>query len=272
MLPDSITITLNSFRWQDPLLILLFFLVAWVIYRLSSRLAGRLIRLGKLSREEERPSDERLQTLHGLYANVITFIAFGLAVVLSLSLFVPSSTLLWVIGLFSAGFGLGARPIVSDFLTGIGFIFEDSFDLGEKVAFRGLPGGSIEGVVEAVNLRTTVIRAATGEPLTVPNGEIRVIRNYSRGRYSTANVSIKIHAADLDRALPLLETLAAEAVELLPNLLEPWLVISETGVIGEQTELTLLAKARFGNAAEMRPRLLLLVHERLEEAGIALAG
>jgi hypothetical protein len=65
--------------------------------------------------------------------------------------------------------------------------------------------------------------------------------------------------------------LGQEAVHVLPNLLEPWQVISEHGEIGQQIELTLLAKARFGQAAELRPRLLALVQERLAEAGIALA-
>jgi hypothetical protein len=44
------------------------------------------------------------------------------------------------------------------------------------------------------------------------------------------------------------------------------------GVIGQQTELTLLTKARFGKAAEMRPRLLALVQERLAQAGIVLVN
>ncbi len=59
---------------------------------------------------------------------------------------------------------------------------------------------------------------------------------------------------------------------MLPNLLEPWQVISESGELGQQTELTLLAKARFGKAGEMRPRLLKLVQERLNAAKIDLAG
>jgi hypothetical protein len=53
--------------------------------------------------------------------------------------------------------------------------------------------------------------------------------------------------------------------------LEPWKIISETGTIGQQTELTLVAKARFGKAAEMRPRLLTFVQEKLSEADIPLA-
>ena len=49
-------------------------------------------------------------------------------------------------------------------------------------------------------------------------------------------------------------------------------VISESGTIGHATDLTLLAKARFGKAAEMRPRLLALVQDRLAEAGIELVS
>ena len=70
----------------------------------------------------------------------------------------------------------------------------------------------------------------------------------------------------------MLEALGKEAVLLLPNLVEPWRIISESGEIGQQTELTLVAKARFGMGAEMRPRLLALVHERLQEADVQLVN
>ena len=194
-----------------------------------------------------------------------SFLAFAIASLLSLALFVPLNTLVWIVGLFSAAFGLGARPIISDFLTGVSLIFEDTFAEGEKVEPTG-----VTGVIEVVNLRTTSLRAPTGELYIVPNGEVRVVRNFSRGRFSTADIKLRITAIDLERALSLLEELGREAVVLLPNLLEPWEVISESGIIGERTELTLAAKARYGKAAEMRPRLLALVHERLAEAGIAL--
>ena len=87
-----------------------------------------------------------------------------------------------------------------------------------------------------------------------------------------ANVTLKITAAELERAIPLLEDLGREAMDSLPNLIEPWRVISETGIIGQTAELTLLAKARFGNAAEMRPKLLALVHKALENENIELVS
>jgi len=175
-----------------------------------------------------------------------------------------------MVGLFSAAFGLGARPLLADFLTGVGFMFEDTFDVGEKVELVGL-GGGVEGVVEAVNLRTTLIRAPTGESFTVPNGEVRIVRNFSRGRFSMANITLKTAAEDLPRALALLQAIGEEAVTMLPNLLEPWQVISETGAIGKQTELTLITKTKFGKAAEMRPRLLAYVNEEFARAGISLS-
>jgi hypothetical protein len=99
---------------------------------------------------------------------------------------------------------------------------------------------------------------------------MRFIRNYSRGLHSSAKISIKITASDLDRALPLLNNLGNEACHLLEHLREPWHVISESGVLGESVELTLIANAHFGHAAELRPQLLRLVQDRLARASIPL--
>ncbi|MBC8448830.1 MAG: mechanosensitive ion channel family protein [Chloroflexi bacterium] len=253
--------------WSYLLRIAGFYALAWLVHLLSHRLARRLVRLSRFTPQTRRPRPERRETLRGLFASAISVLAFTAATLASLGQFVDVTALVWMVGLFSAAFGLGVRPLISDVLAGVNLIFEDTFAVGEKVEMLG-----VEGVIEAVNLRTTWMRAPTGELYIVPNGEVRMVRNFSRGRFSTANITLKVAAADLSRALPLLEELGQEAVVLLPNLLEPWQVISESGLIGQQTELTLLAQARFGQAAEMRPRLLALVQERLVEAGIELVG
>jgi moderate conductance mechanosensitive channel len=257
--------------WGRPLLIIVFFLLAYFIHRLAGRMANRFVHLNRFSGEKRQWRPERRETLKGLSASIITFLAFGAAALFSLSLYIDTETLVWMVGLFSAAFGLGARPLISDFLTGIGFIFEDTFDVGEKIELPTI-GSGIEGVIERVNLRTTMVRAPTGELYTVPNGEIRLVRNFSRGRFSVADIKLKIAATDLQRALPILEELAIEAISLLPNLLEPWQVIYPDGEISQHTEIILTAKARFGQAAEMRRKLIPLVQERLEEAEIHLAG
>ena len=265
MLDQLGTLFTFSTLWSKGARIAAFFFLAWLVYRLASCMASRIVRLSRFTPETRRPRPERRQTLRSLIASTISVVAFTAATLASAGQFVDATTLVWMVGLFSAAFGLGARPLISDFLAGINLIFEDAFAVGEKVEVLG-----VEGVIEEVNLRTTWLRAPTGELYIVPNGEVRVVRNFSRGRFSTADMKLKIAASDLNRTLPLLQELGKEAVALLPNLLEPWQVISESGVIGQQTELTLLAKARFGKAAEIRPRLLALVQERLIEADITL--
>ena len=265
---QQITTELLTNSWWGPLIrVLLAYLIVYIISRFSGRIANHLVRVEWWRRGRKPLRSERQHTLRGLIANVITFLAFLVATLFSLSIFIDADTLVWMVGLFSAAFGLGARPLIADFLTGISFLFEDTFDVGEKVEMLG-----VEGVVEEVNLRATLLRAPTGESYIIPNGEIRMVRNFSRGLFSMAHITLQVAAADLSRTLPVLQELGKEAVLLLPNLLEPWQVVSESGNIGLQTDLMLVTKTRFGKAAEMRPRLLALVQERLEKEEISLGS
>ena len=247
------------------------YLIAWIIYRLSRRVVGRFMGMSRFAPESLRLREERQRTLHDLLSSTISFAGFTFATLFTLALFIDTTTLVWMVGLFSAAFGLGARPLISDYLTGISFIFEDLIDVGEKAQLY-VTGGPIEGVIEKINLRTILLRAPTGELYIVPNGEVRVIRNFSRGRFSTSTINVKIPSANLGAAITLLEELGEEAMLLLPNLLEPWQVLNISGQIGEQVELTIVAKARFGLAAEMQPRLLNLVQSRLAAAEITLVS
>ncbi|MDX1662874.1 MAG: mechanosensitive ion channel family protein [Candidatus Promineifilaceae bacterium] len=246
--------------------ITLAFLAAYIIHLFSWRLTGRLINLNRFAIEGRRLRQERKNTVHGLVANTLSLLVFIIAILISLGQFIEAETLVWMVGLFSAAFGFSVRPLLSDFLAGISFIFEDTFDVGEKVELM-----EVEGVIERVTLRATLLRAPTGELYVVPNGDIRLIRNFSRGRFSSVTIKVKVASEELGRALTVLEALGEQAVVELPNLLEPWQILSETGAIGESAELTLMSKARFGRAAEMRPRLLAFVQERLSEAGITLS-
>ena len=265
---DRFLLYLSQVEWWESLLkIGLYFLAAWLIQRASRRIARHLLSVSRFAPRSQQARPERQAMLESLFASAIGLLAFLGAILLSVGLFVETSTLVWMIGLLSAGFGLSARPLISDIFSGISFIFEDTYAVGEKIEVLGL-----EGVVEAINLRTTWLRSPGGELYVIPNGEICTVRNFSRGRFSPLTVTRKFNASDLSQAIIMLEDLGDEAVTLLPNLLEPWQVISPSGVIGQQTELEMAARARFGKAAEMRPRLLALIQERFEEAGIELVS
>lgn len=247
--------------------IAIFFTIAYGVHRVSRKLVRRFQPLGDLTMRNNPRRHERQITLQALFSNAISLSAFVVASVLSLALFVSLDSLIWVIGLFSAAFGLGARPFISDFLTGLSFMFEDSFDVGDKIEFPLSPQ-RIEGVVEAVSLRVTRVRGMEGELFTMPNGDIRVIRNFSRGEFSPTDVTLKVPAAELAETLDKLESLAEDAMTRLPNLIEPWQVISKSGELGDLAELTILAKAKFGKGAEMRPRMLAFLQSELHTSEV----
>jgi small conductance mechanosensitive channel len=282
----------------NPIKVVIIFLLAWLIHRLSRRMAGLLLRLDSFIlpthfnrltgmvgaskswsqlnqwlpaelKTARQGRHERQETLQELLASGISLLAFVLATIISLAQFAEQETVVWVTTLLGMSLAFAGRTFIGDFLTGLNIIFQDRFNVGEKILVKA-QFEKIEGIVEHVSLNTTWLRAPTGELYTIANGEMRFICNYSRGLFSAAHVKITIATADLNRALPLLQKLGPESVALLPALREPWRVINETGVMGQSVELTLAAKAHFGQAADLRPQLLTLVQERLALADIAI--
>jgi small conductance mechanosensitive channel len=251
--------------------VLLYFFIAFLVSRIATGVARIILRVSHVAATRQRPSRERLQTLEGLLGSGIGVVAFVAAIVASVSLFVDASTLIWMMGLFSAAFGFGARPLVSDLIHGVGFLSRSTFDIGEKVEIFIPAHPSVQGVIEEVTLRHTLVRAPTGELYTVPNGEIRVIRNFSRGKFSSANVVLRVDTDDLPRALEALTPLKNEAFNQLSDLLEPWAIISGSGIAGRKTEITIVAKAAFGKAATLKLQILNLISERFHKENIALA-
>jgi small-conductance mechanosensitive channel len=101
------------------------YLLAWAVHRSSPYIADRIVRLNS-----RYPSQERNATLRSIIASAITVLAYATATIVVLARFVDTTTLVWIVGLFSAGFGFGSRFIVGDLLAGFSLIFEDTFAVG----------------------------------------------------------------------------------------------------------------------------------------------
>lgn len=242
------------------------FFLTWLAAEVGSRLAVRLLKGRALSWRQIEPG--RLLTLQSLVSSAVRVLVWlGGVVVVLFVLGIPGGAILTALGLFSAGFGLGARPIINDYLAGMVLIFEDQFSVGEKVEML-----EIIGTVEAVELRTSRIRSTTGELYIVPNGEVRVVRNLSRGLFSVANVKVTVATADLAKALAVLEAVADSAQARFPELIERPEFLSIEGAISNHIELTLVAKATYGHGAQLRPQLMTMLTEALTQAGVQIIG
>lgn len=232
----------------------------WVAQRLVRRSFWLAFRSRRL-----KFGERRARTIESLLMGLTTLIVSVVAFVVGLSMVgAPSETLLFAVGLFSAGFGLGARPLVSDYLAGITLIFENLYAFGEKVEIM-----DVIGMVERVGLRTTEIRADSGELFVVPNGDVRVIRNFSRGAFSPATIRVTVKPKDLNKTLEVLEQFAEAATGRYGGeVIDHAEVISDTGELSAHTSLMLVVRAPFAHGAQLRRRLLADVYTALAEAGI----
>ena len=131
-------------------------------------------------------------------------------------------------------------------------------------------GNKVEGIVEDVNLRATLLRSPTGELFTVPNGEITIIRNFTRSIFSGTVIKLSIPTSQLATALEALKDLGERAPALVPELLDPWQLLITNENVGVMTEVTVVARFAFGKAAPLKARLVAAIDAELVQAGVRL--
>lgn len=78
---------------------------------------------------------------------------------------VPLSGLVVIFSALSLGIGLGLQPIAANFVSGLIILFDRSVKVGDFVV---LPDGQ-EGVVDAINMRSTIVETYDGKDIMVPN-------------------------------------------------------------------------------------------------------
>jgi small conductance mechanosensitive channel len=103
------------------------------------------------------------------------------------------------VGVAGLAVSLGAQTLIKDLIGGLLIIVENQYAVGDFVAV-----GGVSGDVERITLRTTQIRGRNGELHVVPNGEVRILTNETKG-WSRAVVEVGVaYEEDLDRALEVL--------------------------------------------------------------------
>ncbi len=129
--------------------------------------------------EKHNKDKKRLETIQSLIIYIGKAIVWFVAVCAILNVVGLGKTvtsLLATAGIGGVAIGFGAQSLIKDFFSGLFLIFEGQIQIGDVVEVAGLTG-----VVEDMQLRTTKLRAATGELHTIPNGNITNVTNYTRG-------------------------------------------------------------------------------------------
>ncbi|WP_091612187.1 mechanosensitive ion channel family protein [Marinococcus luteus] len=143
----------------------------------------------------------RVKTLSKLAVSIFTYILLFIVITITLGLFdLDIAPLIASAGIVGLAIGFGAQGLVSDVVTGFFILLEKQIDVEDYIAIAG-----IDGIVEEVGLRTTQVRSFDGTLHFVPNREISVVSNYSRGNMQ-AIVDIGIaYEENVDKAIAVIQ-------------------------------------------------------------------
>jgi len=183
------------------------FFAAWVVSRLGARVAAFLIDRG----DRRRPSGgtdtgtmtslRQRQTAIALIETSVSYVAYAFAVVLSIVALSGAQRIQTIVGasFLAVVIAFAAQRFLTDVIAGLLMFFEGWFRIGDTVAIDPL---HVQGVVEAVSLRSLTIRSVTGEMLHVPNSQVSALRVIPRGY---RDVEVEIFTSDLERGRNLVE-------------------------------------------------------------------
>ncbi len=108
-------------------------------------------------------------------------------------------------GVVGIAIGFGAQSMVKDMIAGFFVVMENQYRVGDVVKIA-----DISGLVEEINLRRTVLRDLDGVVHVVPNGEVKVASNYTKG-LSRVNLDISVsYDTDLDHAIAVINKVCAD--------------------------------------------------------------
>lgn len=238
-------------------IVIAFFIVRAIGNKVIGRFFGKLLNKGDVTKG-------RALTLQSLTENVFGYVLVFILVATIFSIFGLSvASLIAGAGIVGLAIGFGAQGLVSDVVTGFFLLLEKQIDVNDYVTV-----GSIDGIVEAVGLRTTQIRSFDGTLNYIPNRDITTVSNHSRGNMR-ALVDIGVsYDADIDKAIAVIQAACENVTLENETIVEGPDVIGVQGFGASDVTLRIIAKAKNGEQWAVERQLRKAIKEALDANGI----
>ncbi|MFK8022708.1 MAG: mechanosensitive ion channel family protein [Ilumatobacter sp.] len=279
-----------------PLKILIILSIAWLLTRFGRRALERLVsrlvasdraatrrqlvRLGIHDPSRVLGEDDpvevariaarknmRAESISGVIGSTLYSVIWAIAIAMIIGeLGLQLGPLIAGAGIAGVALGFGAQSLVKDCISGLFMLMEDQYGIGDVVDL-----GEAVGVVEEINLRTTVLRGLDGTVWHVPNGEVQRVGNKSQ-HYSVALVDIDVaYDSDLDQVRRIIATTAGEVCAS-----DAWVdkVLAEPEILGVETlgadgvTLRMTVMVAPGVQWVLQREIRLALKNALDEAGI----
>lgn len=190
-----------------------------IVALIATRAAKSLIRRAKATISEKIKKtevslpaievDKRADTIGSILRKVVSVVIWTVAGLMLLNeLGFDPKPFLAGAGIVGLAVGFGAQNLVRDVLSGFFMILENQIRVGDVAILNGTGG-----LVEAVHLRTTVLRGLDGTVHVFPNGTINSLSNMTREySYYVFNIGVA-YKEDVDRVMAIVKEIGEEMRE-----------------------------------------------------------
>ena len=239
-------------------------IIAFILTRLLKVMARHLGNLGSSQGLPSAVRSQQLRTLSSVIRSVGLFVIMFVAALQILPLLgINMGPLLASADIAGVAIGFGAQTLVKDFINGFFILVENQYDIGDTIKIAG-----VQGTVEAMTVRRTVLRDGDGTVHNVPSSEIKVVSNLTRDWSQLAmNVSVA-YSADSERVIKLLQEvgdeLASDPAYSAMVLAKPEVPGIEK-VSGDTVDYLMLVKTKPGQQDAVRRELRLRIKTCFEK-------
>lgn len=206
--------------------------------------------------------DKRKDTIISLCKNLFKYIIMIFVVLGILNIYgVDTTSIIASLGIFAAVIGLAFQDILKDLLAGVTIIFDNKYAVGDTVEINGFIG-----VVTSLGLRTTKIKAFSGEVKCIGNASFNEVTNYN---LSDADLFIKLNVAyntDIDKLEKVLDSMKEDILKI-ENVKDMNLLgVDELGDSSIVYMIDISCKAMTG--VGIKREVLKMVKKRFDKEGI----
>jgi small conductance mechanosensitive channel len=153
--------------------------------------------------------EKRASTLGGIFRRAAKLVIWIVAIVMVLrEAGFDIGPILAGAGIVGLAVGFGAQNLVRDIISGMFLLVENQVRVNDVAIINGTGG-----LVEELNLRTTVLRGLDGTVHIFPNGAINSLSNMTHGySYYLLDVGVA-YKEDTDRVVSVLKAIADEMMQ-----------------------------------------------------------
>lgn len=178
---------------------------AWIIKRVLHKAIGGL-RNHLTKGLDDREAVKRAETLGRVIRYLISVVVTLVGTMLVLSeMGISLAPILGAAGVVGLAVGFGAQSLVRDYFSGFFMLLENQIRQGDIVTLAGQTGS-----VEEITLRYIQLRDYAGNVYFIPNGQITMVINMTRG-FGNAVVDVGVaYREDVDQVMEVMQRVASE--------------------------------------------------------------